>query len=208
MGFESMFAHLTFLVKEPGQARHASIGSFPTGSAFDLGRNLEVGSGSHKSSLFPWDNAGLSSSVAGVPFDMGSDRFSIGQHDVRLKDPSVVRSSGRESSLVPSQLNSGPGTFGFSPGTFEKIGSHVNDSFEFDVPGSVMQGNVPGVEPDLVTLERASFNFSEYVKMQLQTVQRPSEGLAFDNVAPRETSTPHVAAAAFYHCLGELINLG
>jgi hypothetical protein len=39
--------------------------------------------------------------------------------------------------------------------------------------------------------------------MQLQTVQRPSEGLSFDSVAPRETSTPHVAAAAFYHCLGE-----
>ena len=180
MGFESIIAHLTFLVKEPGQARHGSIGSFPTGSAFDLGRNLEVGSGSHKSSLFPWDNAGLSSSMAGVPFDMGSDRFSTGQHDVRLKDPSVGRSSGRESSLVPSQLNSGPGTFGFSPGTFEKIGSHFNESFEFDgrdstaltsslftcsstitVPGSAMQGNVPGVEPDLVTLERDSFNFLE-----------------------------------------------
>jgi len=43
--------------------------------------------------------------------------------------------------------------------------------------------------------------------MQLQTVQRPSEGLSFNSVAPRETSTPHVAAAAFYHCLGELINL-
>ena len=43
--------------------------------------------------------------------------------------------------------------------------------------------------------------------MQLQTVQRPSEGLLFDSVAPRETSTPHVAAAAFYHCLGELVNL-
>jgi hypothetical protein len=44
--------------------------------------------------------------------------------------------------------------------------------------------------------------------MQLQTVQRPSEGLAFDSVAPRETSTPHVAAAAFYHCLGEPFELG
>jgi hypothetical protein len=43
--------------------------------------------------------------------------------------------------------------------------------------------------------------------MQLQTVQRPSEGLAFNSVAPRETSTPHVAAAAFYHCLGEFINV-
>jgi meiotic recombination protein REC8 len=127
-----MLAYLTLLVKEPGQARHASIGSFPTGSAFNLGRNLEIGSGSHKSSLFPWDNAGLSSSVAAAPFDMGSDRFSIGQDDVRLKDASVGRSSGRESSIVPSQLNSGPGTLGISPRVFDKIGSHVNDSFEFD----------------------------------------------------------------------------
>jgi hypothetical protein len=43
--------------------------------------------------------------------------------------------------------------------------------------------------------------------MQLQTIHRPQDGLAFTNVAPRETSTRHVAAAAFYHCLGELQNL-
>ena len=42
--------------------------------------------------------------------------------------------------------------------------------------------------------------------MQLQAVQRPREGLAFNKVAPRETSTRHVAAAAFCHCLGELNN--
>ncbi|KAI0257126.1 hypothetical protein BJV78DRAFT_1277705 [Lactifluus subvellereus] len=191
--------------EEPGQARHASIGSFPTGSAFDLGRNVEIGSGSQKSSLFPWDNAGLSSSVAGAPFDMGSGRISIGHDDVRLKDASMGRTSGRGSSLVPSQLNSGPGTLGLSPGTFEKIGSQINDSFEFDVPalGSPMRGNPPGggAEPDLIPLERNSLNFLEYLKMQLQAVQRPSDGVAFGNVAPRETSTPHVAAAAFYHCL-------
>ena len=132
MGFEYIFANLLYLVKEPGQARHASIGSFPTASALNLGRNLEIGSGSHKSSLFPWDNAGPSSSVAALPFEMGSDRFSLGQDDVRLRDASVGRSSGREGSLVASQLNSGPGTLGFSPKTFEKIGSHINDSFEFD----------------------------------------------------------------------------
>ena len=49
-----------------------------------------------------------------------------------MKDASVGRSSGREGSLVPSQLNSGPGTLGFSPRTLEKIGTHMNDSFEFD----------------------------------------------------------------------------
>jgi hypothetical protein len=63
---------------------------------------------------------------------MGSDRISIGLEDVRVKDTSVERTSGRESSLLQSQLNSGPGTLGFSPRTFEKIGSQINDSFEFD----------------------------------------------------------------------------
>ncbi|KAI9460594.1 Rec8 like protein-domain-containing protein [Lactarius psammicola] len=187
--------------EEPGQARHASIGSFPAGSAFELGRNVEVKTDSQKSSLFPWDNAGLSSSAAGAPFDMGSDMISIGHDDLRLKDISTGRNSARESSLIPSQ-NSGPGTFGFSPGAFGKTGSHINDSFEFDVPAdSPLRRNVPGAEPDLITLERNSYNFLEYVKMQLQTVQHPWEGLAFNNVAPRETSTRHVAAAAFYHCL-------
>ncbi|KAF8274080.1 Rec8 like protein-domain-containing protein [Lactarius quietus] len=187
--------------EEPGQARHASIGSFPAGSAFELGRNVEVKTDSQKSSLFPWDNAGLSSSAAGAPFDIGSDRISIGHDELRLKDTSAGRNSGRESSLVPSQ-NSGPVTFGFSPGTFGKTGSQINDSFEFDVPAdSPLRRNAPGAEPDLITLERNSYNFLEYVKMQLQTVHRPHEGLAFNNIAPRETSTRHVASAAFYHCL-------
>ncbi|KAH9004008.1 Rec8 like protein-domain-containing protein [Lactarius hatsudake] len=194
---------LTPSSKEPGQARHASIGSFPAGSAFELGRNVEVKTDSQKSSLFPWDNAAVSSSAAGAPFDMGSDRISIGRDDIRLKDISTVtgRNSGRESPLVPSQ-NSGPGTLGFSPGTFGRTGSQINDSFEFDVPASSpLRRNVPGAEPDLITLERNSYNFLEYVKMQLQTVQQPWEGIAFNNIAPRETSTRHVAAAAFYHCL-------
>ena len=107
------------------------MGSFPAGSAFELGRNVEVNTDSQKSSLFPWDNAGLSSSAAGVPFDIGSDRISIGHDDHRLKDISTGRNSGRENSLVPSQ-NSGPVTFGFSPGAFGKTGSQINDSFEFD----------------------------------------------------------------------------
>ncbi|TFY81945.1 hypothetical protein EWM64_g2065 [Hericium alpestre] len=37
--------------------------------------------------------------------------------------------------------------------------------------------------------------------MQTQTLARPADGLCFDEVVPKNTSTPHVAAAAFYHCL-------
>ncbi|KAI0275079.1 Rec8 like protein-domain-containing protein [Gloeopeniophorella convolvens] len=188
--------------EEPGQARHASVASFPTGSAFDLGRNLEIASGSQKSSMFPWDNAGLSSSVAGAPFDIASEKISAGNEDLRLKDNrSAGRSSGRGSSLVPSQLNSGPGTAGFSPRAFGGVGTQVNESFEFEVPEDNVQGDAEAPEPNPVTLERNSFNFLEYVKMQLQAVQDSAEGLAFDKLAPQETSTSHVAAAAFYHCL-------
>jgi hypothetical protein len=70
---------------------------------------------------------------------MGSDKISIEHDDIRLKDStSVGRTSGHRSSLVPSQLNSGPGTLGFSPRTLEKIGSRINDSFEFDGKGPII----------------------------------------------------------------------
>lgn len=38
--------------------------------------------------------------------------------------------------------------------------------------------------------------------MQLKTFPGPTSTLTFDDVVPKQTSTPHVAAAAFYHCLG------
>lgn len=73
---------------------------------------------------------------------------------------------------------------------------------------------------NLITLERNSFNFLEYVRMtryliilpgfrryvrmQLQGLPKNSVAeLSFDAVVPMTTSTRHVAAAAFYHCLGE-----
>lgn len=39
--------------------------------------------------------------------------------------------------------------------------------------------------------------------MQLKTFSTATNTLTFDDVVPKLTSTPHVAAAAFYHCLGE-----
>ena len=78
---------------------------------------------------------------------------------------------------------------------------------------------------NLVTLERNSFNFLEYAfrssrsiaranrtdgaadryaKMQQQTLPKSAE-LAFDTVVPKISSTRHVAASAFYHCLGAFI---
>jgi hypothetical protein len=40
--------------------------------------------------------------------------------------------------------------------------------------------------------------------MQLQTLPT-THTLTFDDVVPKTTSTRHVAAAAFYHCLGACV---
>ncbi|KAI0052884.1 hypothetical protein FA95DRAFT_1553180 [Auriscalpium vulgare] len=194
--------------EEPGQGRHASHPPSPLGGAFDfhVGRDPEPASGSQKSSLFPWDNAGPSSSVnGGAAFDLGSDRVSIGHSEVRIRGSSLGRSK-RDSSLIPSQIGSTVGGIGFSPGAFGKVGTQIEgENFEFDVPAegpSQAEADTQQSDLNLVTLERNSFNFLEYAKMQMQTLQQPSEGVIFDNMVPKATSTPHVAAAAFYHCLG------
>jgi len=41
-----------------------------------------------------------------------------------------------------------------------------------------------------------------YVKMQERALTSSEGALQFDVVVPKTTSTRHVAAAAFYHCLG------
>lgn len=79
---------------------------------FELGTQDPLGS---QRSLFPWDNAGASSSVNGAamnPFGERSDRISVGYVDAKMRGISLSR---RESSLVPSQVGSGIGGVGFSP---------------------------------------------------------------------------------------------
>ena len=39
--------------------------------------------------------------------------------------------------------------------------------------------------------------------MQYQTLPKPNGRLTFETVVPNLSSTRHVAAAAFYHCLGD-----
>ncbi|KAA1471501.1 hypothetical protein DENSPDRAFT_776904 [Dentipellis sp. KUC8613] len=197
--------------EEPGQARRVSRPPSPLDGAFAFGfgrdAGAEPGSVSQKSSLFPWDNAGPSSSVAGVGgahFEPGSDRvsISIGRAESRIRGSSAGRSR-RESSLIPSQV--GVGGVGFSPGHFVTAASHFSgDNFEFNVPAEAevpMNDDSQMTDANLVTLERNSFNFLEYAKMQTHTLAQPEDGLSFDDVVPKNTSTPHVAAAAFYHCL-------
>jgi hypothetical protein len=42
--------------------------------------------------------------------------------------------------------------------------------------------------------------------MQTRALADPSGGVMFSSIAPSESSTAHVAAAAFYHTLGEHMN--
>ena len=49
----------------------------------------------------------------------------------------------------------------------------------------------------------AFYRESRYAKMQYQTLPKPNGRLTFETVVPNLSSTRHVAAAAFYHCLGD-----
>lgn len=89
--------------------------------------------GSQRSSLFPWDNAGASSSNgnaadAGLP---GSENF-VDHVDVRLRSNSL---SHRDSSIVPSQRGSILiGGIGFSP-VLSGRGSQVIGELDFAFDG-------------------------------------------------------------------------
>ncbi|KAJ3750433.1 Rec8 like protein-domain-containing protein [Lentinula detonsa] len=182
--------------EEPGQARQISKPPSDIGAnfSFDLS-SFGRQEGSQKSSLFPWDNAGAgpSSSIDGV--GGGSDRISIDRAEVRIRGSSFSR---RESSLVPSQ-NGSTGIRGISPGDIGIRGSQVvGEDFTMNTN---TQLDSQKSDLNLITLERNSFNFLEYAKMQQQAMPAGSEKILFDGVVPKLTSTRHVAAAAFYHCL-------
>ncbi|KIK70969.1 hypothetical protein GYMLUDRAFT_254265 [Collybiopsis luxurians FD-317 M1] len=193
--------------EEPGQARQISR------PPSDIGGNLSLDLGqqelSQRSSLFPWDNAGPSSSVD--RFGGGSDRISIDRGEIRMRGSSFTR---RESSLALSQTGSA-GARGISPGDIGMRGSQIiGEDFIFSgvEPEDTQTMNTQTMntntqidsqksEMNLMTLERNSLNFLEYARMQQQAMPDGSESISFDVVVPKLTSTRHVAAAAFYHCL-------
>ncbi|KZT02692.1 uncharacterized protein LAESUDRAFT_661292 [Laetiporus sulphureus 93-53] len=184
--------------EEPGQARHASRPLSGFGSQFDLpGVGQDLFSGSQRSALFPWDNAGASSSVNGATLDFRRDssaKRSFGRADTRLRGSSL-------SSRHESPLHSGR-YYPDSPADFGLRNSQSGEGFQFDVPGDLSVLNESELsDANLPTLERNSFNFLEYAKMQLKTFPSSTSTLTFNDVVPKATSTPHVAAAAFYHCL-------
>ncbi|RPD62913.1 hypothetical protein L227DRAFT_497993 [Lentinus tigrinus ALCF2SS1-6] len=178
--------------EEPGQARRGSRPPSAMGSHFDfdLRPTQDIISGSQRSGFFPWDHAGPSSSVGGAAFGVdGSDVFSA------MRPASRRGSSlGRDSFLVP-----GGGTVPPSPINFGLGSSQIGgEDFQFNVPAEETNEES---QQSVLTLEKNSFNFLEYAKMQLRANPTANEELAFDDVVPKATSTRRVAAAAFYHCL-------
>ncbi|CAE6385555.1 unnamed protein product [Rhizoctonia solani] len=90
---------------------------------------------------------------------------------------------------ITVRLSASPGKFG--PG----LDALDSDAFEMN---DVVGGQPIQTE---VTLEKNSFKFLEYARMQTRALSDSSGGVMFSSIAPQESSTAHVAASAFYHTL-------
>jgi hypothetical protein len=156
--------------QEPGQVRHnsrppSSIGSHLNIRPRDVPQESAIIE-SQKGALFPWDNAGASSS-SGFAFEFAGGT-PIGGGDVRI--------DGRRSSRSPSQREGS--VLAASPAQFRARNDRLShDDFQFQCNNSVPSsrtfakrfGIVPPEnsaiesqpETSLLTLERNSFNFLE-----------------------------------------------
>ncbi|KAF9478528.1 hypothetical protein BDN70DRAFT_933321 [Pholiota conissans] len=193
--------------EEPGQARRISRSASVFDSrnfAFDQGTRDAV-SVSRRSSFFPWDHAGPSSSTDNAAaFPLVEDDQILAPVEIRLRSNSLNHrgsplASSQRGSMLPAVAGSA-----FSPATLDRNSHVFGEDFVFNVDTAPIpeetQGDTQKSDLNLITLERHSFNFLEYTKMQLQSLST-STNLTFETVIPRMTSTRHVAAAAFYHCL-------
>ncbi|TFK30430.1 hypothetical protein FA15DRAFT_607770 [Coprinopsis marcescibilis] len=194
--------------EEPGQGRHASRPSSIFGGS-NLGIELpgpgeQLGSNdSQRSSLFPWDNAGIASSSSGnVPFKEGED-LQFDPVDIQLSGGSKRR----KTSVAGSQHGRGstPRNSAFSPVPFRAVSPQQMDiDDEFNVQETQPEETPEETqksEVNVAVLEKNSFNFLEYARMQSRALSHPNGRLSFDKVSPPEACTRHVAGAAFYHCL-------
>ncbi|KIL70844.1 hypothetical protein M378DRAFT_66503 [Amanita muscaria Koide BX008] len=192
---------------EPGQGRYVSR---PPSA---LGSNLGLEIGLHESLLqsqqsfmFPWDNAGPTSSAGGAPFGMSSNnQVLVEQADVRLRNSSRSR---RESPISPSRPGSNLAGDIFSPAPVGRGSQGLAEDYQFDGILSVKSSarnsvvaETKQIEKQTQAVEKNSLNFLEYAKMQAHTLPNPDLELSFDTIVPKLTSSRHVAAAAFYHCL-------
>ena len=121
-------------MQEPGQARRISRSASVLGSqnlGFDLGPR-ETANGSQRSSLFPWDNAGPSSSTGNGAFPIIGDEQAVVPVDIRMRSSSVSR---RDSPLAPSLRGRLPPqniTAGLSPTAAGRNVQIFGEDFAFD----------------------------------------------------------------------------
>ncbi|EJD04134.1 uncharacterized protein FOMMEDRAFT_155258 [Fomitiporia mediterranea MF3/22] len=189
--------------EEPERGRDAAA---PT-SHFGLDvEALNPSSGTQRTAFFPWDNAAGTSSSAGAGFvpvgDKGSDRLSLDKVDVRIQR-SRSRSGSREASFSAARSQNGSlAGLNFRMSPSGQHGSGFGDDFQFDVTNDRVPAQDTQEAENVVTIERTSYNFLEYCKMQAQVLPSGQTSLAFSDVVPSTTSSRRVAAAAFHHCLG------
>ena len=119
-------SYTNIILQEPGQGRRASRPPSNLGSQFetDVVQPAQAyDSGSQRSNLFPWDNAGASSSISGVAFGAGaasgSDKLSIARADTRL-------------SLTRGRRSSSLGRLGGSVGVPESPLSLIRSGSQFE----------------------------------------------------------------------------
>ncbi|EIN13763.1 hypothetical protein PUNSTDRAFT_140229 [Punctularia strigosozonata HHB-11173 SS5] len=175
--------------EEPGQGRNASRPPSAIGNIVDLG----VNSGSQRGFFAPWDDAGPSSSAFG-PAGAESDRISIDKADMRIRSRSLSASR-RDSFVIPGEGHMSPA------GDISRRQSHVSfDEYMLDVPAQALAADESQeTDTNVVSLERRSYKFLMYAKMQMQALSGPATSLAFDSIiVPRARK---VAAEGFYHCL-------
>ena len=92
---------------------------------FDLGAPYDLFA-SQKTSLFPWDNAGLSSS-SGVPRMPATDPIHVDSVELKLRGSSQSR---RSSSLIPSQV--GTMAEGYSPAPIGQSSQVLPEDYVFE----------------------------------------------------------------------------
>ncbi|KAG6868589.1 hypothetical protein C0993_000615 [Termitomyces sp. T159_Od127] len=103
--------------EEPGQGRRISRDASITGDlSVEFGTHI-ADLGSQKSSMFPWDNAGGSSSSGAFGIAESDHNTPLDFIDTRIRGSSQSR---RDSSLVPSQGGSLTGDPGLSPAGVKK----------------------------------------------------------------------------------------
>ncbi|KAG2061826.1 hypothetical protein BDR06DRAFT_1015869 [Suillus hirtellus] len=199
--------------EEPGQARHASRPMSVLGDEFGL--DIVQGSLSQRSALFPWDNAGGSSSVSEGQLTEPTRKFHSKSARRRIwwcRRFPCEPPNNRRRFCIQRYVD----RFYDLPGDLAHENDKSREAILWPNPNCPRSIRPPWREPPSTSLSKhfhyLPFNLGvftycaeRYAKMQYRSLSGSARFLAFDDVVPRTTSTAHVAAAALYHCLGVFV---